>query len=114
MNQEIKQKWVAALRSGEYQQGTDQLRRDNNFCCLGVLCDLHSKETNNEWEVNSYYGKLGFLPGNVMSWAGLKYEYGDEVINETGDGFKHRSLSQLNDSLKFSFTQIADIIEKQL
>lgn len=44
MNQEIKKRWVAALRSGDYKQGTGALRNaDNKFCCLGVLCDLHSK-----------------------------------------------------------------------
>ena len=40
MDAEIKAKWVAALRSGEYQQGQGMLRLDGEFCCLGVLCDV--------------------------------------------------------------------------
>lgn len=41
---EVKQKWVAALRSGDYLQGTQYLRTEHKgpprYCCLGVLCDL--------------------------------------------------------------------------
>lgn len=41
MNQEIKNQWVAKLRSGEYEQGYNALRsKDNKYCCLGVLCDI--------------------------------------------------------------------------
>lgn len=54
MNPEIRDRWEAALRSGEYQQGRGQLGRypeedlDGRhvdtarpaFCCLGVLCEL--------------------------------------------------------------------------
>lgn len=38
---EIKQKWIKALRSGEYQQTKGRLKRDDGFCCLGVLCDVY-------------------------------------------------------------------------
>lgn len=44
MNPEIKAKWVAALRSGDYEQGRGYLHR-GGFCCLGVACDLFIKET---------------------------------------------------------------------
>jgi len=39
MDQEIKRKWVEALRSGRYQQGPQKLydSHKNTFCCLGVL-----------------------------------------------------------------------------
>jgi hypothetical protein len=64
MNPEIKARWVAALRSGEYQQTTGNLRTENGFCCLGVLCDLHSKATGIEWAVDTYgdyfYGDTEF------------------------------------------------------
>jgi len=32
--------WVAALRSGEYRQGTRHLYHDGSYCVLGVLCDV--------------------------------------------------------------------------
>ena len=40
MEPELKQKWIEALVSGKYKQGTQALKRADNFCCLGVLCDL--------------------------------------------------------------------------
>lgn len=40
MNQEIKARWVAALRSGEYPQAINRLRAEGGYCCLGVLCEL--------------------------------------------------------------------------
>ena len=42
MNSELKAKWVAALRSGRYKQGDGLLRsRNDEYCCLGVLCDVY-------------------------------------------------------------------------
>lgn len=44
MKQELKDKWIAALMSGDYTQAKGKLERlDNNKkvignCCLGVLC----------------------------------------------------------------------------
>ena len=40
MNQELKAKWVAALRSGEYKQGQGAMRpTPDTYCCLAVLRD---------------------------------------------------------------------------
>jgi hypothetical protein len=33
-------KWVEALESGRYKQGTGRLRDRDCYCCLGVLCDI--------------------------------------------------------------------------
>ncbi len=41
--QEIKDKWLNALKSGEYQQFNGQLRNNGNYkqmCCIGVLCNI--------------------------------------------------------------------------
>lgn len=44
---ELKAQWLAALRSGEYIQGTGQLSREvegvMQHCCLGVLCRLQRR-----------------------------------------------------------------------
>jgi len=42
MNPEFKQKWVDALRSGEYKQGTGELHNieADTYCCLGVVCEV--------------------------------------------------------------------------
>lgn len=68
MNPRIKQLWLDALRSGDYEQGTGRLRTGNRFCCLGVLCDLHSKETGaGRWEGAGEGGERWYeLPGNSL------------------------------------------------
>jgi len=112
MNPQIKQKWVSALRSGEYQQTRNYLRTDNRFCCLGVLCDLYIKENNVEWEPSIYSDAYMFqnmvaaLPLSVIEWSGVE-GYNPLVNDEIG------TLAGLNDSGS-TFEQIADVIEKQL
>lgn len=38
MNADLKQKWIAALRSGEYERGVTNFERNGRYCPLGVLC----------------------------------------------------------------------------
>jgi hypothetical protein len=40
MKQEIKDRWIEKLESGEYDQATGFLTNGNGFCCLGVLCEV--------------------------------------------------------------------------
>ena len=113
MNKNIKTKWLEALRSGEYQQAQRNLKRGDSLCCLGVLCDIHAKETNNTWKPHSignrsdysYIGKYGELPNEVIVWAGLNNS--EPIVGDT-------TLIKLNDNLYYSFNQIADEIEKHL
>jgi len=112
MNPQIKQKWVDALRSGEYQQGQNYLRTDNGFCCLGVLCDLYGKENNVEWNLANnghnyeFQDNGSILPLSVMVWSGIEGQNPD-IDNGT------ETLSGLNDN-GYTFIEIADVIEKQL
>ena len=112
MNPQIKQKWVSALRSGEYQQTQRLLHDENGFCCLGVLCDLYGKENNVEWELTdngNYYNfqdKNVYLPHSVVEWSGIGDD--DPTIND-----RESRLARLNDCGS-TFNEIADVIEKQL
>lgn len=113
MNPEVKAKWTAALRSGEYTQGKNQLKTaTGKFCCLGVLCDLHAKETGGEWQLRGEdgesYGKAALaLPPVVREWATLP----SSPMIETPE--LHESLMNLNDGGK-SFAEIADLIDAHL
>ena len=112
MNPQIKQKWLSALRSGDYQKTQCYLRTDDGFCCIGVLCDLYGKENNVEWNlVNNghnyeFQDRESYLPSSVKKWADL--EYCNPHVN---DG--ESTLVSLNDT-GCTFEQIADVIEKQL
>lgn len=55
MSPELKAKWVAALRSGEYKQGREVLRNGDQFCCLGVLCDIIGLEV-----LDGVYDPMGY------------------------------------------------------
>jgi len=117
MDPKIKRKWLAALRSGEYVQGKGNLLSieesgEHSFCCLGVLCDLHSRETGQKWEVKKYDNvfsglynvsryleNCNILPSAVEKWAG------DNIPNWT--------LADMNDNGK-SFKTIANYIEKEI
>ena len=39
-SRELRDEWVAALRSGDYPQGQGALKTADGYCCLGVLCDI--------------------------------------------------------------------------
>lgn len=119
VNKEVLRAWVAALRSGEYQQTNGTLRRDNAFCCLGVLCDI---APNMEWseEGARYIGEHVAPDKKVTSPVllpyGVSYEtFGwglrDPVLEIVcQEGQKYCSLAELNDQ-GFTFEQIADLIE---
>lgn len=116
MDINIKAKWVAALLSGEYTQGRRRLRTDNNFCCLGVLCDLHAKETNSEheWKHNHYMGSKDDLPNEVVFWSGLMDKNPRvQTPKDYSSPYGQTYLECLNDS-GCSFEMIADLIDKHL
>ena len=120
MIKEIKEDWIKALRSGDYEQGEEYLRSgENHFCCLGVLCDLFLNEkTGRDWG-NLENGEE-VLPIEIMDWAGLqsqnpRLKYKDGTIQEvsnfndgTSTDMKGREIGQLD------FNEIANLIEAQL
>lgn len=116
MNPEVKQMWLDALRSGEYKQGRGVLRTpDDEYCCLGVLCDLHSKVTREaDWENDEGWNYIQFdeeAPFAVMEWAGLDAQDPKVLgnpISTYNDGWESRKIEP------HSFEQIADLIEEAL
>lgn len=136
MKVDVAERWVAALRSGEYPQGHGALYvaddgEDTGFCCLGVLCDLYAKETGlGQWRERTDYdghtltsrgfvsvnshpvsgGAVGLPPYEVTEWAGLK-----DPSPQFFDGQHQTSLVALNDGnsrvQRVGFAEIASAIE---
>jgi len=110
MNPEVKEKWVKALRSGEYKQGREYLRKDDKYCCLGVLCDIYSKAKNTKWVQRHYIeGCTVHLPPEVFIWAGLAEpspQVSETYLVNHNDGWEGKKPK--------SFKQIARLIEKHL
>lgn len=91
MDAELKAKWVAALRGGEYEQGFGRLRRisANNFCCLGVLCDLMRPQDWNPDKSGDIYrmdGMGGALPISVMEASKLSPSHVWELAKMNDEG----------------------------
>tara|TARA_R110000868_G_scaffold114821_1_gene307258 strand:+ start:15406 stop:15807 length:402 start_codon:yes stop_codon:yes gene_type:complete len=112
MNKEIKKQWIAALTSGKYKQGRGQLRSENNkFCCLGVLCNLHAqaypKIAAMEKCSEEYMGEAGWLPDEVIEWAGLDSPNG---VHTRGENVETLAL---DNDCGYSFQKIAKIIEEK-
>ena len=119
MRKEIADMWIAALRSGRFEQGKGSLRCGDAFCCLGVLCDLHSKAESGNWNDSNYRGRadetvgVAVPPSSVVRWAGLS-DFNPRST-EPGD-FGGLTLAELNDGLcgadGFTFSKIADVVER--
>lgn len=128
MKPEIKEKWLQALRSGDYKQSVGFLKTDAGYCCLGVLCELYAKEhdtgsfqamnVSTTYSANIHIHKFvvgentesQFLPYIVADWAGLSEvnPFMQDVVS--GDKEWYR-VSQYNDEYRYTFAEIANIIE---
>ncbi len=95
---DFKAKWIAALRSGEYEQTQGTLHKSNAFCCLGVACMAVGYDDPSEVE------SIGFI--SVAADKIPQMLHGDCGVPEV--------LSVMNDDDGKSFAEIADWIEANL
>jgi len=93
LTKKLKQKWIEALRSGNYTQGQGFLCNDNKYCCLGVLAKI----------------------------AGLSSESSYLLINEKDVSYinglpldKQHKLADMNDNQGKNFKDIANFIEENI
>lgn len=98
--------WLAALRSGDFQQGRRHLNHSHQFCCLGVACELFKTP---ETVIDAGHGVFiryddssSTAPNFVLDALGLR--------GSLGQGRTLLSLATLNDR-GTTFAQIADLIE---
>ena len=130
MNTEVKKLWTAALRSGEYEQGTGALRTARGYCCLGVLCEVAIKaglkvefteQFDDDEVVFSYDDDVAYLPPAVCLWADLPDANPRIPLERTPCACGHEdcmspdetTLANLNDG-GASFAAIADAIDAYL
>jgi hypothetical protein len=104
MNAELKAKWVAALRSGEYKQVRGILQqgfgaRLEGFCCLGVLCKVNDPSLENVNDVT--------MPAYHPPFEGYSF-----IHRLVGEASEVETLVAMNDEEQASFEMIADYIER--
>ena len=109
MEQSLKDKWIKALRSGDYEQIEGYLHTPNGYCCLGVLTevDLGSDCWN---PLGEYDGGKSYSYGECESFEELHSTHQYEMGMTT---YVMSILIEMNDSGS-SFNDIADWIEENL
>ena len=128
----LKERWVAALKSGNYPQITGQLKRaaqsGEGYCCLGVLVELIIEDlpTEASWVGNdapwtyetSSIPKImvkpgyGHIPVELIILPDLVGELPGDLLRAaltTQD-----RLTQLNDTDRLPFSEIAEFIAEKL
>jgi hypothetical protein len=106
MDQEVKAKWVEALRSGKYAQSFNLLQDGHGHCCLGVLCDLVDKDGWWVQDGGEIYTEIEhrtcrtFPHETVLSLSKLAPDAAAELARQNDAGL--------------DFAEVADWIEKYL
>jgi hypothetical protein len=107
--QELKDKWITALRSGEYKQGTGSLydKVNDAYCCMGVLGCVSN-------DIKGETRTPGLLTGRNNGYHVLITEFANR------DGISVRILIDMNDGdnpsnpKKYTFAEIADYLEENI
>lgn len=103
IDQNIKNRWLDALRSGNYQKCELTMRDQNDcFCALGVLADVVAP---NDWVKNEYgWNNKGFDPYDGNNY---RNKFNPWYVSDENDGTS-------NDIDPSTFDQVADWIEENL
>lgn len=121
MTEEQLNTWIAALRSGEYKQGSGMLRSTNDeYCCLGVCIDAlglakweRADDTPRCYRAKFSDGMMSrsSITGSTQTRMGLDYHvpvYIDEHHRPWID-----YLIKMNDEYGSTFDQIADVLDTE-
>lgn len=114
MNPELKEKWVSALRSGKYKQGTCSFRNkekdgSENYCCLGVLADVIDPTA---WKLSLEYDTWNWFFANDRHDNAA---FSSEPLDKAGmTDTEQWVLIRMNDREDTTFAEIADYIEEKL
>jgi len=105
--EENRKKWIAALRSGEYDQGRAYLCKDGKYCCLGVAAHTLGIKVTKEFDGIVWFDESeATAPKSLQEMLGL---WGDNGLSSDG----MYSLTELNDN-GTPFYRIADKLEAGL
>lgn len=121
------QKWIDALRSGDYKQGKGTLKSRNKegevcYCCLGVAQELFEPESNRIQLQNPYGSTSGIMLSRlstpsykIQALLNLKDTVGQVDHSKPIDRrFPFYTLAEANDGINDiprTFKEIADFIE---
>jgi hypothetical protein len=130
VNEENMDRFLAALRSGEFEQGRYALNTEGTkFCCMGVMSELAHRDGVVDKDDSFYevrYGGLAGLPvSETLDWLGIPESQRRPVeglgynISLFNSGIPYLSYkdhvtpSELNDARGLTFAEIADAFEQE-
>lgn len=130
MQKDVRDRWVKALRSGDYEQGSGYLCKENKYCCLGVLNDVQGNDFVLENGVRQYYN-ITEKAQSAVTTVRKYYDIDDRAqysvtLNEgwlESQGLESHDVMRLwpmNDGRNasgehiYSFSDIADFIEENV
>ena len=121
LREPFRSQWIDALVSGVYNQGTDTLYQPEtkSMCCLGVACDITHHTDSPVWvfsKLEDTWGtrqnKKSDVDCGTPSDRVLAKWFPDFTNDDTSPTQMFiGALIGLNDSKKFSFTDIAFVID---
>ncbi len=120
---EFGEKWLKALRSGKYTQGSSYLYNDSedNYCCLGVACVINKIELKsivNKTFITESVSSKNLIPKEIVGRELLAL-----VLAKINDGPLNSYLSQEVESIfkeyniedkTYTFDEIADFIQENV
>ena len=95
----FKAEWIAALRSGKYEQGCYRLKSKDGYCCLGVWAEIAGHKFNETVD-----GLVNSETGDCVGYAPIEAAFGGAHISGL--------FITMNDGQGRSFEQIADMAER--
>lgn len=117
-NKENILKWVEALESGEYKQGIGSLRVGDNYCCLGVACEvaiLNGVKMDHlvtSSALHTYDGEYTTLPRSMRMWLGIDIAQVPVDFNNDELQLSSSWCTELNDCYGKNFVEIAQCIRQ--
>ena len=119
MEQELKDRWLEALESGDYQKGTGYLKYqapngDTEFCCLGVLADICGEEW--DYDGSGYDGELityATPDGSFMFYYGPNSELMEDSEGDYTGTTLADALTNINDGSE-TFGPVIEYIKEHV
>lgn len=138
---EFAEKWIKALESGEYKQGSDTLvgmapDGKSEYCCLGVagkICGASDEDMrgSNYLEKGEVYCIKSGIPKELLSSVGVEFKQNElsDILSQMNDGLdkpNYEGFMQHYPNLKFpvdmksrgiyhfSFKEIAQFIRDNI
>jgi len=110
---EFKEKWLEALRSGDYKQIGSELCAGGKYCCIGVAGKVLGMR-DSTLEANGTFD----TDNDGKDWNGnfkyMKSKVPSSILGSIRSSETVATLTHMNDSEGKSFDEIADWIEDNL